>query len=135
MRTRAEMEELIRKGNTVGLPDGRRIARIEDLPSESVLAAGDRDRLQAEHDRLSGIVEDHQKQLATVERQLKAAERSTADATKTAAAGGGDDAAFMELTAEDLHKLAAKNKVDVPAHATKAEVAAALTAKGVKPPK
>jgi hypothetical protein len=134
MRTRAEMEELIRKGNTVGLPDGRRIARIEDLPSESVLAAGDRDRLQAEHDRLSGIVEDHQKQLATVERQLKAAERSTADATRTTASGG-DDAAFMELSAEDLHKLAAKNKVDVPAHATKAEVSAALAAKGVKPPK
>lgn len=85
MRTRAEMEKLIKEGNTVGLPDGRRIARIEDLPSESVLAAGDRDRLQVEHDRLEALGTANQKELDAVKKQLEAADKAAGTAAKTEA--------------------------------------------------
>jgi hypothetical protein len=69
---RPEMEKRIREGGSVMLPDGRIVSRVEDLPNPADIAANDRVRLEAERDRLQSVVDDHQRQLRTVNDRLGA---------------------------------------------------------------
>jgi hypothetical protein len=134
--TRQEMIDAIRKGGSVMLPDGRHIFREAEVPAEAVLAAGDVNRLQVEHDRIAAEIEVKKAELEEVKGQMAKARDGKAAKTDAPAGTGGDasataDALAKAHTADELKALCDDN--DCP-HGTKAEMAAALAAKGVKPP-
>jgi hypothetical protein len=62
--TRAQLEGFLRSGQSV-LVNGRHIDRLEDLPPESELAAGDRERaraaLEAHDDQIARLVAERRK--------------------------------------------------------------------------
>jgi hypothetical protein len=66
--TRAQLEGFLRAGHSV-LVNGRHIDRVEDLPAESELAVGDRERaraaLEAHDDQIARLVAERRK-LASV---------------------------------------------------------------------
>jgi hypothetical protein len=129
--TRQEMMDAIRKGGSVLLPDGRLIVREADVPAEAVLAAGDVNRLQVEHDRIAAEIEVKKASLEEVKAQMAKAAKPEAAKDAPAADDGG---AFDHLKKDELRALCDEHGCDVPANATKAEMAAALTAAGVGPP-
>jgi hypothetical protein len=86
-RSRADMEKHIGTGGSVQLPDGRIVTRVEDLPAESELAAGDEARLQAEVDRLQAAHDDSARQLDAAKRKLAETRRVTRAAAPRADAG------------------------------------------------
>jgi hypothetical protein len=143
-RTRAELESFLDKNTSVKLHDGRVITNKADLPSDAELAAQHRDHLTRVHSQM-GQSGAEQKTLDDLQRQIDEADKEAGThATKAAKpeaassppAGGGDTGSAAEAlakahTAAELKALCDEH--DCP-HGTKDEMAAALAAKGVKPP-
>jgi hypothetical protein len=137
-RTRAELEKLMDANSTVRLPDGRLITNKADLPSDSVLASLHRDHLIRTRDAADEAGQ--KRDVAAIQKEIDEADAKAGAATKAAAKeaapssspadDGGD---FDHLKKDELRALCDEHNCDVPANATKAEMAAALAAKGVKP--
>jgi hypothetical protein len=132
--TREGMESHIRAGGSV-FYEGRDqpITRIEDLPHPAELAKGDVKKMaavEADLDRREAALALERKRVATAKEQAEAAAKAAA---KQAAAADKDATArLQQLHADELKALCDEHGCQ---HGTKAEMAAALAAKGVQPPK
>jgi hypothetical protein len=132
-RTRAELEKLMDQNSAVRLPDGRMVTNKADLPSDSVLASHHRDHLIRTRDAADEAGQ--KRDVAAIQKEIDEADRAAAAAAKAGGAASADDGGdFDHLKKDELRALCDDNGCDVPANATKAEMAAALAAKGVKPP-
>jgi hypothetical protein len=136
-RTRAELEKLMDQNSAVRLPDGRMVTNKANLPTDAELAAAHRDHLIRTRDAADEAGQ--KRDVATIQKEIDEADRAAGAATKAtakeAATSAGDDGGdFDHLKKDELRALCDENGCDVPAGATKAEMAAALTAAGVKPP-
>jgi hypothetical protein len=85
------MEHIIRSGESVMI-HGKVITRVEDLPSETDLAAGDTVRLDAEEARLNAEIAQRAAELETVRKRREQAERATAEAAEAGDDEDHDDA-------------------------------------------
>jgi hypothetical protein len=137
-RTRAELEKLLDQNSSYRHTDGRYITNKADLPTDAELAAQHRDHVTAVHAQQKDAGA-NQADLDKLQAEIDEADRAAGAATKAtakeAAAPSGDDGGdFDHLKKDELRALCDENGCDVPAGATKAEMAAALTAAGVKPP-
>jgi hypothetical protein len=127
------MKLYVGRGESV-MHEGEIISDASQIPHPAVLAKGDAKKLAAVESDL-----DRRQALLDAERARVARARETAAAAASATTTTADEDAvhadFAHLSAADLKAMCEDNDCVPEGRATKAKMAEALAAKGVKPPK